>query len=129
MYYMLYKTCTLHARSLSTVKACSVYNPLHANKEASRELYWLRGSASYSFESCFYRVPHPITASQLLNHLAARTRLAGCCPVEEQRSQMGGGESSDFFYMKQIIRNACGTIGVLHAIGNNRDAAESCEHC
>ena len=28
---------------------------------------------------------------------------------------------SDIFYMKQTIGNACGTIGLLHAIGNSQD--------
>ena len=33
-----------------------------------------------------------------------------------------GGPAS-LYYMKQTISNACGTIGVLHAIGNNSDRA------
>lgn len=30
--------------------------------------------------------------------------------------------SSNIFYMKQTIGNACGTIGLIHAIGNARNA-------
>lgn len=28
---------------------------------------------------------------------------------------------NDIFYMKQTIGNACGTIGLLHSIGNSQD--------
>lgn len=31
------------------------------------------------------------------------------------------------FFMKQVIRNACGTIALLHAVGNNLDKIELCE--
>lgn len=50
-------------------------------------------------------------------------RLACCVPVDEQQSQAGAVVNPEVFYMKQTISNACGTIGVLHAIGNNLEAA------
>jgi len=31
--------------------------------------------------------------------------------------------------MKQTIRNACGTMGALHAIANNQDKSEMGEAC
>jgi len=42
-------------------------------------------------------------------------------PVKELvNEEMGGdGDSQNVFYMKQTIRNACGTIGILHSLANN----------
>lgn len=40
---------------------------------------------------------------------------------KEQIEKDGQKVSNKLFYMKQTIGNACGTIGVLHAIGNNAD--------
>lgn len=30
--------------------------------------------------------------------------------------------SNNLYYMKQFVSNACGTVGLLHAIGNNTDS-------
>ena len=41
---------------------------------------------------------------------------------EEKRLAQSGQEvSSRVFYMRQTISNACGTIALLHAVGNNMD--------
>ena len=48
--------------------------------------------------------------------------------MDEQQSQAGAVVNPDVFYMKQTISNACGTIGVLHAIGNNLEAAALSMH-
>lgn len=40
--------------------------------------------------------------------------------VDEIHRQAGAEVNPGIFYMKQTISNACGTIGVLHAIGNNQ---------
>ena len=43
------------------------------------------------------------------------------CGVEQQDLQDKQQTlPSDLFYMKQTIGNACGTIGVLHALGNQQ---------
>ena len=37
-----------------------------------------------------------------------------------QELEAGAGEApKDMFYMKQTISNACGTVAMLHAVGNN----------
>ena len=33
------------------------------------------------------------------------------------------------YFMKQIIGNACGTIGVLHALANNQNTVSISERC
>lgn len=43
------------------------------------------------------------------------------CGAEQQEIEARGQEvSSGVFYMKQTIGNACGTIGLLHSLANNR---------
>ena len=42
--------------------------------------------------------------------------------VDEIHRQAGAEVNPDIFYMKQTISNACGTIGVLHAVGNNKQS-------
>ena len=37
--------------------------------------------------------------------------------MEEENK--GASAPSDLFYMKQTISNACGTVAMLHAVGNN----------
>ena len=46
-----------------------------------------------------------------------------CNAADNQQRQAGAQIDPTIFYMKQTIGNACGTIGVLHAIGNNRQTA------
>lgn len=43
--------------------------------------------------------------------------------VDERQRQAGTEIDPNVFYMKQTISNACGTIGLLHAIGNNQQHA------
>ena len=43
--------------------------------------------------------------------------------MDESHRQAGAEINPDIFYMKQTISNACGTIGVLHAVGNNQQNA------
>ena len=46
-----------------------------------------------------------------------------CIAADNNQRQAGAQIDPTIFYMKQTIGNACGTIGVLHAIGNNRQTA------
>lgn len=38
---------------------------------------------------------------------------------DENQASIGVVPDAELFYMKQTIGNACGTIAVLHSIGNN----------
>jgi len=75
--------------------------------------------------------PHPILPSPSLRITASSASSTNqgllAVPkagvVDEQQSQAGAVVNPEVFYMKQTISNACGTIGVLHAIGNNLEAA------
>ncbi|XP_017775157.1 PREDICTED: ubiquitin carboxyl-terminal hydrolase [Nicrophorus vespilloides] len=40
---------------------------------------------------------------------------------QKEIEQKGQEVSPDIFYMKQLISNACGTIALIHSIGNNID--------
>lgn len=43
-------------------------------------------------------------------------------PVKDIKDAAKGGEGNPkVFYMKQTIQNACGTIGILHSLANNRE--------
>lgn len=45
--------------------------------------------------------------------------------TETERIEREGQKTSDkLFYMRQTIRNACGTYAVLHSLVNNRDRVD-----
>ncbi|PNH00074.1 Ubiquitin carboxyl-terminal hydrolase isozyme L1, partial [Tetrabaena socialis] len=46
---------------------------------------------------------------------------------DEEQAAKGAAAAPGVFYMKQTIGNACGTIAVLHAIGNNPDTLKPAE--
>lgn len=39
---------------------------------------------------------------------------------EERLKGQGHGVSPDVYFIKQTIGNACGTIGLIHAVANNQ---------
>lgn len=39
---------------------------------------------------------------------------------EERLKGQGHGVSPDIYFIKQTIGNACGTIGLIHAVANNQ---------
>lgn len=43
---------------------------------------------------------------------------------EEQVKAKGQEVSPDVYFMKQTIGNACGTIGLIHAVANNQSFLE-----
>lgn len=49
--------------------------------------------------------------------------------VEERLRIENDGQvcSKNVYHMKQTVGNACGTVGILHAIGNARSKAGECE--
>jgi len=64
--------------------------------------------------------PHPQTSPR--RHVAlpgvwrVRQLLQG---QDEVVKEKGTAKEEELFYMKQFIPNACGTIGIIHALGNN----------
>jgi ubiquitin carboxyl-terminal hydrolase L3 len=68
-------------------------------------------------------IPHPVIAILLLYPITEET-------IKEDEKQIkkiqqeGQYISPKLWYIKQTIRNACGTIGVLHSLANNEDIIE-----
>ncbi|GMH32554.1 hypothetical protein BSKO_00388 [Bryopsis sp. KO-2023] len=71
-------------------------------------------------EDLLAMVPQPVLAVLLLFPITEESEKAK--NEEEARISRDGQEvSSNLYYMKQTIGNACGTIGVLHAVCNNSE--------
>ena len=56
-------------------------------------------------------------------HTTSLRMLRILAAVDEEQRAKGVDVDPSIFYLKQTIGNACGTIGVLHAVGNNLRAA------
>ena len=41
---------------------------------------------------------------------------------QKQAGQVGG--ASEVYFLKQTVVNSCGTVALLHAVGNNQDKME-----
>ena len=69
-------------------------------------------------------VPQPVYAVLLLYPITASSEAynESSEPVREQQSAAHSAQLSDLFYMKQTVGNACGTIGVIHALANTPSA-------
>eukprot|EP01025_Chloroclados_australasicus_P044072 TRINITY_DN4749_c0_g2_i1.p1 TRINITY_DN4749_c0_g2~~TRINITY_DN4749_c0_g2_i1.p1 ORF type:complete len:247 (+),score=49.33 TRINITY_DN4749_c0_g2_i1:68-808(+) len=68
-------------------------------------------------------IPQPVLALLLLYPIDDKSEKF---KQEEENELKNKGEDQkelpkEVYYMKQTIGNACGTIGVLHAIGNNKE--------
>lgn len=48
-------------------------------------------------------------------------RLIHCPQHEEFRSKQSVDPCKDVYFMSQTVVNSCGTVGLLHAVGNNKD--------
>ncbi|KAB0372628.1 hypothetical protein FD755_015381 [Muntiacus reevesi] len=66
-------------------------------------------------------VPAPACALLLLFPLTAQHENFRKKQIEELKGQE---VSPKVYFMKQTIGNSCGTIGLIHAVGNNRDKLE-----
>lgn len=64
-------------------------------------------------------VPQPVKAVLLVYPITDKTEAYGnaCVEAMGDASQANG----QLYYMKQTISNACGTVGILHALANNID--------
>nr|XP_006816605.1 PREDICTED: ubiquitin carboxyl-terminal hydrolase isozyme L3-like [Saccoglossus kowalevskii] len=68
-------------------------------------------------------VPSPVAAVLLLFPINEKYETFKK-EEEEKIDKDGQTVSSNLYYMKQTIGNACGTIGLLHAIANNKHRIE-----
>ncbi|KAL8064636.1 hypothetical protein ABFX02_01G103900 [Erythranthe guttata] len=96
--------------------------PLEANPDVMNQFLWGLGVAPGEAE-CFdvyglddellEMVPKPVLAVLFLYPLTKQS--------EEERIEQDSAIkdlSSEVYFMKQTVGNACGTIGLLHAVGN-----------
>ncbi|KAL3366069.1 hypothetical protein AABB24_010959 [Solanum stoloniferum] len=98
--------------------------PLEANPDVMNQFLWGLGVPANEAECCdvygldeelLEMVPKPVLAVLFLYPLTSQS--------EEERIKQDSetkvhDPSSTVYYMKQTVGNACGTIGLLHAIGN-----------
>ncbi|KAK7386272.1 hypothetical protein VNO78_26391 [Psophocarpus tetragonolobus] len=96
--------------------------PLEANPDIMNQFLWGLGLPVDEAVCCdvfgleeelLEMVPKPVLAVLFLYPITAKT--------EEERLQQESEKkdySSKVYFMKQTVGNACGTIGLLHAVGN-----------
>ncbi|XVF52554.1 hypothetical protein PTKIN_Ptkin05aG0027900 [Pterospermum kingtungense] len=96
--------------------------PLEANPEVMNQFLWGLGLPQDEAECCdvyglddelLAIVPQPVLAVLFLYPITSQS--------EEERLQQDKEErdvSSKVYFMKQTVGNACGTIGLLHSVGN-----------
>ncbi|GMI63577.1 ubiquitin C-terminal hydrolase 3 [Hibiscus trionum] len=96
--------------------------PLEANPDVMNQFLWGLGIPETEAECCdvyglddelLAMVPQPVLAVLFLYPITSQT--------EEERLQQDNEKrnvSSKVYFMKQTVGNACGTIGLLHSVGN-----------
>uniref|UniRef100_A0A8C1GUZ3 Ubiquitin carboxyl-terminal hydrolase n=1 Tax=Cyprinus carpio TaxID=7962 RepID=A0A8C1GUZ3_CYPCA len=97
--------------------------PLEANPEFLRQLglvpTWQFGDVYGLDAEVLSLVPRPVCAVLLLFPITEK--YESFRQEEEAKIKAQGQEvSSDVYFMKQTIGNACGTIGLIHAVANNQ---------
>ncbi|PSC70916.1 ubiquitin carboxyl-terminal hydrolase isozyme L3 [Micractinium conductrix] len=127
--------CNLQVTSAAAATAAVMpkkWIPLESNPEVldeySAKLGVDLGASNLHFcdvfsldEELLEMVPRPVKAVLLLFPVTDETEKARAeeqCEIEAR----GQHVSPSLFYMKQSIGNACGTIGLLHSLANNRGA-------
>jgi ubiquitin carboxyl-terminal hydrolase L3 len=71
-------------------------------------------------------VPAPVLAVLLLFPITPESEAASV--AEQSRiAEKGQNVSEKVYFMKQTVGNACGTIGLLHAVGNNLNQVDLVE--
>ncbi|KAG2442345.1 hypothetical protein HXX76_002431 [Chlamydomonas incerta] len=101
--------------------------PLESNPDVLNEFITKLGidASKYSFSDVFgldeellAMVPQPVVAVVMCYPITDESDALAKTEDEEQAAK-GVAVDPQVFYMKQTIGNACGTIAVLHSIGNN----------
>ncbi|XP_044484087.1 ubiquitin carboxyl-terminal hydrolase 3 [Mangifera indica] len=108
--------------TVSASPAAKRWLPLEANPDVMNQFLWGLGlpqdaAECYDVygldEELLAMVPQPVLAVLFLYPITAQS--------EEERLVQETDEkeySSDVYFMKQTVGNACGTVGLLHAVGN-----------
>jgi len=104
--------------------------PLESNPDLmNKYIHNLGVSPSWQFydvfgtdESLLSMIPTPVLAVLLLYPITTNSEQHREEEEErrEQQSHQHQSQLNSLFYMKQTVGNACGTIGVFHAVLNNR---------
>ncbi|KAJ7944702.1 Ubiquitin carboxyl-terminal hydrolase [Quillaja saponaria] len=96
--------------------------PLEANPDIMNQFLWGLGLPEDEAECCdvygldeelLEMVPKPVLAVLFLYPLTSKTEEERLLQENEKKEH-----SSRVYFMKQTVGNACGTIGLLHAVGN-----------
>ncbi|XP_010902671.2 ubiquitin carboxyl-terminal hydrolase isozyme L3 isoform X2 [Esox lucius] len=101
--------------------------PLEANPDFLRQLgllpTWQFGDVYGMDPDLLSMVPRPVCAILLLFPV---TEQYESFRLEEEAAIKAQGQkvSQDVYFMKQTIGNACGTIGLIHAVANNQHYLE-----
>lgn len=106
--------------------------PVESNPEVLNEYTQKMGldTSKYSFydvlsheEWALSMVPRPVVAVLFLYSIKNATETHRHEEAEKIKS-IGQVVSPNVYYMKQTVGNACGTVGVLHAIGNAKSVVK-----
>ncbi|CAM6096381.1 unnamed protein product [Calypogeia fissa] len=100
--------------------------PLEANPEVMNQFVQGLGLTAdaafhdvYGFDDdLLAMVPTPVFAVLLLFPITAESEAASLAQ-QQKKAEEGFKVSEKVYFMKQTVGNACGTIGILHAVGNN----------
>ncbi|KAK0154431.1 Ubiquitin carboxyl-terminal hydrolase isozyme L3 [Merluccius polli] len=97
--------------------------PLEANPDLGLRPSWQFGDVYGLDPELLGMVPRPVCAVLLL--FPVTEKYESFRLEEEAKIKAEGQEvSPDVYFMKQTIGNACGTIGLIHAVANNQDSLE-----
>ncbi|XP_051783271.1 ubiquitin carboxyl-terminal hydrolase isozyme L3 isoform X2 [Erpetoichthys calabaricus] len=101
--------------------------PLEANPDFLKHLglrpSWQFGDVYGLDPELLSMVPKPVCAVLLL--FPVTEKYESYRQEEESKINSQGQKiSSEVYFMKQTISNACGTIGLIHAVANNQDKLE-----
>ncbi|XP_024026891.1 ubiquitin carboxyl-terminal hydrolase 3 [Morus notabilis] len=96
--------------------------PLEANPDVMNQFLWGLGLPETEAECCdvygldeelLELVPKPVLAVLFLYPITSQSEEERMLQENEIKEPTGG-----VYYMRQTVGNACGTIGLLHAVGN-----------
>ncbi|XP_072478391.1 ubiquitin carboxyl-terminal hydrolase isozyme L3 isoform X7 [Notamacropus eugenii] len=98
--------------------------PLEANPEFLKQLglhpNWQFVDVYGMEPELLSMVPRPVCAVLLLFPITEKYEVFRIEEEEKIKSE-GQDVTESVYFMKQTISNACGTIGLIHAIANNKD--------